>query len=73
MTTSTTTSITSSASKRSTKMYLMQEDLARAHMQARLSEARELRRGYHLSRAQRLSRRVERASQQARVLLARAL
>ncbi len=66
-----TTSVT--ISNRSTKMYLMHEDLARAHMDARLSEARELRRSYQLSHAQRLARKAERASQQARLLLARAL
>jgi len=66
-----TTSFTTS--NRSTEMYLIQEDLARAHMDARLSEARELRRSYQLSRAQRLARRAERATQQARLLLARSL
>jgi len=58
---------------RSIKMNLMQEDLARAHMEARLNEARDLRRSYSLSRSQRLCRRAERASQQARLLLARSL
>ncbi|MEJ7630421.1 MAG: hypothetical protein WKF54_12590 [Nocardioidaceae bacterium] len=58
---------------RSTEMNLIQEDLARAHIDARLSQARELRRGYQLSRAQRLALRAERATQQARLLLARAL
>lgn len=58
---------------RSTAMYLMHEDLARAHMDARLREARRARRGYHMSRAKRLTRRAERASQQARLLLAREL
>lgn len=54
-------------------MNLMYEDLARAHMNARLKEAREMRRGNQLRRAQRLARRAERATQQARLLLARAL
>lgn len=54
-------------------MYLMEEDLARAHMDARLAEARELRRGHHLTRGRRLARKTERASQQARLLLARSL
>jgi hypothetical protein len=54
-------------------MNLIQEDLARAHMDARLSEARELRRGYHLSRGQRLARKAERATQQSRLMLARLL
>ena len=54
-------------------MNLMYEDLARAHTRARLAEAREMRRGNQLRRAQRLARRAERATQQARLLLARAL
>jgi hypothetical protein len=54
-------------------MNLMHEDLARAHMDARLQQARELRRSRQLNRANRLARRAERASQQARLLLARAL
>jgi hypothetical protein len=58
---------------RSRTMNLMYEDLARAHMQARLEQARELRRGHHLSRAQRLARQADRVSQQARLLLARSL
>ena len=58
---------------RSITMNTMQEDLARAHMSARLGEARELRTGHHLARARRLSRKAERAAQQARLALARAL
>ena len=54
-------------------MNLLQEDLARAHMDARLDEARELRRSHQLSRAQRLARKAERATQQSRLLLARML
>lgn len=54
-------------------MNLMNEDLARAHMSARLGEARELRRGHQLVLARRLSRRAERAALQARVALARSL
>jgi hypothetical protein len=57
----------------SNAMNLMHEDLARAHMDARLHEARELRRGLHVMRAQRLARRAERASQQVRLLLARSV
>lgn len=60
-------------SKGNTTMHLMYEDLARAHMSARLSEARDLRRSYQLSHSQRLARRAERASQRARLLFARAL
>ena len=58
---------------RSTEMNLIQEDLARAHIDARLKQARELRLSSSLSRAQKLARRAERASQQARLILARAL
>lgn len=58
---------------RSITMNTMQEDLARAHMSARLGEAQSLRAGHHLVRARRLSRKAERAAQQARLALARAL
>ena len=58
---------------RSTEMNLMNEDLARAQMAERLGEARELRRGHQLVMARRLSRRAERAAQQARLALARSL
>lgn len=58
---------------RSTDMNLMHENLARIQMSARLGEAQELRRGYQLSRAARLSRKAEHAAQQARLALARAL
>ena len=54
-------------------MQLMHENLARAQMSARLGEAQQLRRGYHLARAARLSRKAEQAAQQARLALARAL
>ena len=52
---------------------LMNEDLARAQMAARLGEAQQLRAGHRLARARRLSRKAERAAQQARLALARAL
>jgi hypothetical protein len=58
---------------RSTEMNLMNENLARAQMTARLGEAQQLRRGHQLTRARRLSRRAEQAAQQARLALARAL
>jgi hypothetical protein len=58
---------------RSRKMNLMHEDLARAQMSERLGEAHELRRGHQLVLARRLSRRAERAAQQARLALARSL
>ena len=53
-------------------MDLMQE-LARAHMTARLGEAQQLRRGHQLARAHRLIRRAETVAAQARTALARAL
>jgi hypothetical protein len=54
-------------------MYLMNEDLARAQIASRLEEAQALRPGNQLSRARRLSRRAERAAQQARLAVARSL
>jgi hypothetical protein len=59
--------------KRSTKMYLINEDLARAHIAARLEEAQEQRLAHQVARARRLSRRAERAAQEARLAIARAL
>ncbi|MEZ0579154.1 hypothetical protein [Nocardioides sp. MH1] len=56
----------------SNKMNVMHEDLARAHMYARLGEAQQLREA-KVARARRLSRKAERAAQQARLALARAL
>jgi hypothetical protein len=58
---------------RSTKMNLMNEDLARAQMSARLGEAQSRRRGHQLAMARRLSRRAERAAEQARLAIARSL
>ena len=54
-------------------MNTMHEALARAQMPARLGEAQQLRRGHQLALARRLSRKAERAAQQARLALARAL
>ena len=56
-----------------TTMNLLHENLARAHMSARLGEAHQLQLGYQLARARRLSRKAEEAAQQARLALARAL
>ena len=53
-------------------MNLMHEELARAQMSARLGEAQQLREA-KLARARRVSRKAERAAQQARLALARAL
>ena len=54
-------------------MNLMHEDLARAQMSARLGEAHAQRRGHQLALARRLSRRAERAAQEARLAIARSL
>ena len=54
-------------------MHLMYEDLARAHMDARLAEARERRRSVQLVRARRLARRADRANERVRLQLARAV
>ena len=51
----------------SNEMSLMTEELARAQMTARLGEAQRLRRGHQLALARRMSRRAERAAQQARL------
>jgi hypothetical protein len=59
--------------ERSTKMSLIQEDLARAHMSARLEQARKELRGDRLVAARRLSRKAERAAAQARLALARVI
>jgi hypothetical protein len=48
----------------------MTESLARAQMSARLGEAQELRRGQHLVRVRRTSRRAQQAALQARLTLA---
>ena len=56
---------------RSNAMYLMNEQLARAQMSERLGEAQRLRRGRQVVVARRLSRRAERAAQQARAAAAR--
>lgn len=58
---------------RSTKMNLLNEDLARAQIASRLGEAQELRLGHQITRARRLTRRAEKAAQQARLALARSL
>lgn len=52
---------------------LLYEDLARAQVSARLGEARQLRRGRRLAAERRLSRKAERAAQEARLATARAL
>jgi hypothetical protein len=56
---------------RSTAMNLMNEELARAQMAARLGEAQTQRRGRNVVAARRLSRRAERAARAARLAAAR--
>ncbi len=58
---------------RSNKMNLMNENLARAQMSARLGEAQSLQRGRRLVAARRLTRRAEKAALQARLVLARSI
>ncbi len=53
--------------------FLMQEELARAQIAARLGEAQLERRAHHMARARRLSRKAEKAARQARLALARVL
>lgn len=52
-------------------MNLIHEDLARAHIAARLEEARASRRGYHHAAARRLSRKAECVAVEARLAMAR--
>jgi hypothetical protein len=52
---------------------LLSEDMARAHMYARLQQAESYRRGRQLAAARRLSRKAERAAAQARLALARVI
>ena len=52
-------------------MNLMNEDLARAQMSARLGEAQQRRLAREVTLARRMSRRGEQAAQQARLALAR--
>jgi len=58
---------------RSKQMNLINENLARAQMSARLGEAQQLRRGRQLVLARRMSRKAENAAQQARLAVARSL
>lgn len=54
-------------------MNLINEDLARAQIDQRLGEARDLGLGRQGARSRRITRRAERAAQQARLALARSL
>jgi hypothetical protein len=57
---------------RSSVMNLMNEELARAQIAARLEEAHSQRLGRRIVAARRLSRRAERAAERARLALANA-
>lgn len=54
-------------------MYLLQEDLARAHRHSRQGEAQRQRQGRQALRARRLGRKAERAAQQTRLAVARVI
>ncbi|HSS68978.1 MAG TPA: hypothetical protein VLK34_10535 [Nocardioidaceae bacterium] len=56
----------------SNAMELMQENLARAHMNARLREARDRQQAVHLRRERRQAKRAERAAARGQLVLARA-
>ncbi len=58
---------------RSKPMNLINENLARVQMSARLGEAQQLQRGRQLVLARRMSRKAENAAEQARLALARSL
>jgi hypothetical protein len=64
--------VTADFVNRSLEMQLMQEDLARAHLNARLEQAQR-ERVLRALRAQRAARRAEEAAQRARRLLALAV
>ncbi len=53
-------------------MYQLNSEFARAYQAERLSQARADRRAYQARRARRLSRKAEKANQEARLALARA-
>lgn len=54
-------------------MNLMSEELARAHLSARLEQAQKERMAREIVTARRLSRKAERAAAQARLALARVI
>jgi hypothetical protein len=65
---------TNQSFERSTTMnHLMSEELARAHVSARLEQAQKQRLAHNLAAARRLSRKAERAAAQARLALARVI
>jgi hypothetical protein len=70
---SATPTMTTHSRKKTTMNNLMQENLARAQMSARLGEAQQLRRGHQMAQLRRMSRKAEMAAQQARLALARAI
>lgn len=64
------TEMTAGLSHRRREMYLLYEDLARAHMRERLAEAEDMRRAARLVHARRAQRRAEAAVRRARRALA---
>jgi hypothetical protein len=50
---------------------LMNDDLAQAHISARVKDAQQLRRGHQHAAARRLSRKAEQAARQGRLALGR--
>ena len=70
-TTRTNLTCTTTTSDWSTTMNLIHEELARAHMAARLGEAQAQRQIRSITAARRLSRRAERAAQRARLAASR--
>jgi hypothetical protein len=54
-------------------MYPLHENLARVQITARLGEAKQMRLGQQMSRAQRVSRKAQQAARQARMSLVQAL
>jgi hypothetical protein len=67
------TRTTAAHSHRSLEMHLMNEALARAHMQERLREAEHERLAYHVAMAKKMRKRAENASLRARRALALAV
>lgn len=55
----------------SNEMEMMHEELARAQMSARLGEAQQRKLAHEVGLARRMSRRAEKAAQQARLAMAR--
>jgi hypothetical protein len=65
--------LTTEPDRSTTMEHLVHHELARAHVNARLEQARSAHREQRLVRAWRLSRKAERAAARARLALARTL